>query len=352
MPADENQFSWTGKSPEEIAHNLREKFRGGKSPLSSGIRYALILAVIIAAFTSFYTIDTNEVGVVLRLGKFARITQPGLHLKLPYGLEQVYPVRIAYNYKEEFGYRTATPGVRTTYRKQGYNDESLMLTGDLNVLDVEWIVQFNIKNPYHLLFKIHDTDRIFGDPSENVRKTLRDLSESVMRKVVGNYTLDEVLYKSNDPSIAISDKVHSQLQDILDSYEAGVDVVTVKLQDVTPPDPVKPAFHEVNEARQEKEQMINQAWKVYNQKIPEVKGKALKIVERAEGYALERVNRAKGEAKRFLLLREAYAKAEKVTRRRLYLENMKEILQKAGKKYIVDPEQKGILPLLKLGNEQ
>jgi membrane protease subunit HflK len=141
------------------------------------------------------------------------------------------------------------------------------------------------------------------------------------------------------------------MQKILDSYGTGIQVVKVKLQDVNPPDPVKPAFNEVNQAKQEKEKLINQAWEVYNQKIPQARGEALKMVKEAEGYALEKVNRAQGDAKRFLLLQQEYARAKDVTKKRIYLEKMNIILQKAGKKYVVDPEEKGILPLLKLGNE-
>ena len=212
-----------------------------------------------------------------------------------------------------------------------------MLTGDLNVLDVEWIVQYKIKDPFAALFHIRD-----------LRKTIRDISESVMRKIVGDYTFNEVLTTKR---VEINDIAQQELQKILDSYNAGIEIITVKLQDVNPPPPVQPAFNEVNEAKQEKEKMINQAWEIYNHKIPEAKGRAFKIIKEAEGYALEKINNAQGEAKRFLLLLKAYEKAKDVTKKRLYLENMNAVFKKAGKKYIVDPRQKGILPLLNLKNE-
>ena len=326
------------KDPDEILRNLKEKFNAYKP---KGSRLFLIVGVFLAlllAKGTFYTIQPNEVGVVLRLGKFVRTTQPGLHFKIPLGVEKVIPVKVEYVYKDEFGFRTKSAGIKTVYSQKSYDDESLMLTGDLNVLNLEWIVQFKIKDPYKTLFNVR-----------NISKTLRDISESVMRKIVGDYTFNEVLTTKR---IEVNIKAQEDMQKILDSYETGLHIITVKLQDVNPPNPVKPAFNEVNEAKQEKEKLINEAWKVYNQKIPQAKGEALKMVKEAEGYSLEKVNRAKGDAKRFLLLREEYSRAKEVTRRRLYLEHMEEILIKAGRKYILDPEEKGILPLLKLENEQ
>ncbi len=293
----------------------------------------LIIGVIFLV-SVFYTVQTNEVGVILRFGKFVRITQPGLHAKLPFGIEKVYPVKIEYIYKEEFGFRTKSAGIKTTYQTKSYDSESLMLTGDLNVLDMEWIVQFKIKDPVKALFNIR-----------NLEKTLRDLSESVMRKSVGDYSFNQGLTTRR---IEINNEAQENLQQILDSYESGIQVVTVKLQDVNPPNPVKPAFNEVNQAKQEREKLINQAWEIYNQKIPQAKGEALKMIKQAEGYALEKINMAQGDAKRFELLWESYKLAKDVTLRRLYLENMNDILKKAGKKYIIDPDQQGILPLLRL----
>ena len=326
--------------PDEIIQPFKDKFQKFRNrPPSTFPFLTLIGVILIIAILAgmFYTIQPNEVGVVLRFGKFVRSTPPGLHFKIPLGIEKVFPVKVEFVYKEEFGFRTRSPGVRTTYQQRSYSDESLMLTGDLNVLDVEWIVQYKIKDPFAILFKIRD-----------VRKTLRDISESVMRKIVGDYTFNEVLTTKR---VEINDFAQQGLQEILDSYGTGIEIITVKLQDVNPPDPVQPAFNEVNQAKQEREKLINQAWEVYNQKIPQAKGQALKMVKEAEGYKLEKVNTAQGDAQRFLLLLKEYQKAEDITLKRLYLENMNEILKKTGRKYIVDSEQKAILPLLRLENE-
>jgi len=330
-------MSYRNINPDDIINPQRyiKKLPFGRFLSSSAV--VTVIVGLIAVFSSFYTIQPNEVGVLLRFGKFIESTKPGLHLKIPFGVDKVYPVKVEFVYKEEFGFRTKSAGVRTSYSQRSYTNESLMLTGDLNVLDAEWIVQYKIKDPFVVLFHIRD-----------IRKTIRDISESVMRKIAGDYTFNEVLTTKR---AEINDLAQQELQKILDSYDAGIDIVTVKLQDVNPPDPVQSAFNEVNEAKQEKEKMINQAWEVYNHKIPEAKGRALKMIKQAEGYAIAKVNNAEGDAKRFLLLLGAYEKAKDVTRRRLYLDNMMMVLQKAGKKYIIDPKEKGILPLLRLENE-
>ncbi len=324
------------REPDEILHNIKEKFNLHRPKSSPFIIIAIIILLLLIKGV-FYTIQPNEVGVVLRFGKFVRTTQPGLHFKLPLGIEKAIPVKVEYVYKDEFGFRTQSASVRTRYSSQSYAGESLMLSGDLNVVNLEWIVQFKIKDPYKALFEIR-----------NVSKTLRDISESVMRKIVGDYTFNEILTVKR---IEINNKAQENMQEILDFYNTGLHIVTVKLQDVNPPDTVKSAFNEVNQAKQEKEKLINEAWQVYNQKIPQAKGEALKMVEEAKGYALEKVNNAQGDTKRFDLLRTEYARAKDVTKKRLYLDAMNDILKKTGQKYIVDSEEKGILPLLKLENE-
>ena len=299
----------------------------------------LVLGIFILASLSslVYTIEPNEVGVVRQFGKFVRITEPGLHFKLPLGIEKLNRVKVEYIDKDEFGFRTLSSGVKTQYSRKEYDQESLMLTGDLNVLDVEWIVQFKIKDPVKYLFNVR-----------RPRKTLRDVSESVMRSLVGDYAFNEALIKRDELNV----QVQAQMQEILDSYESGIDVVTVKLQDVNPPKPVQHAFNEVNSAKQEMEKMINQAWQAYNNKIPAAKGQALKIVKEAEGYAQEVVNHAKGDAERFNQLLTAYSKAKDITKRRMYLDKMKTVIKNSGKIYVIDPEVKGVLPLLKLNEEK
>ena len=330
------------KEPDEIFQDLKNKFKSrSRQPFWLPLIAVFLLLLLLGkashlSSSPVYTIEPNEVGVVLRFGRFVNTTKPGLHFKWPL-IEQAIAVKVEKVYTEEFGFRTKTAGVRSNYNQNSYDDESLMLIGDLNVLDVEWMVQFRIKEPYLYLFNIR-----------NPAKAIRDVSESAMRAIVGDYVFNEVLATHR---IEINNLLQAEMQKILDEYESGIQIVTVKLQDVNPPDPVKPAFNEVNQAKQEKEKLINQAWEVYNQKIPQAKGEASKIVKEAEGYALEKINKAEGDAQRFILLQEEYSKAKAVTSKRLYLENMEEILAGVGTKYVVDPKEKGILPLLKLGHE-
>ena len=306
----------------------------GKFP---GSTVLIVLAIIVIFFgaSTFYTVAVDEVGVVQRFGKYVRTTQPGLNFKLPRGIEKVTKVKVRYVFKEEFGFRTLQAGVKTRYAAgSAYLGESLMLTGDLNVALVPWIVQYRIQDPYEYLFKVH-----------NVRATLRDLAESSMRLVVGDRSINEVISKRKE----IADAATQQLQKELDEAETGIKVTTIEMKKTNVPEPVQPSFNEVNQATQEKERMIYQAREAYNKVIPAAKGNAEKTIRAAEGYALDRVNRAKGDAARFLSLYEEYSKAPDVTRRRLYLEAMLEVYPKLGGKYIVDADQKNLLPLLNLG---
>ncbi|MCF7916998.1 MAG: protease modulator HflK, partial [Candidatus Omnitrophica bacterium] len=214
-------MDFEARSPDEIINHFKNKFRfKGPKFFSAPTLIVGIIILIILISNIFYSIQPNEVGVVLRFGKYVRTTQPGLHLKIPF-VEGVTPIKTKYVYKQEFGYRTIQPGVRTRYSQQSYSNESLMLTGDLNVLDLEWIVQFRVKNPYEILYNIRNPER-----------TLRDISEAVMRQVVGDYTFTEVLTLKR---IEVNNKVQKKLQGILDSYGSGIHIVTVKLQDVNPP---------------------------------------------------------------------------------------------------------------------
>ncbi len=316
-----------------------EKIKGVRNKFPGGT-WIIIVVIILLFFGSscFYTVAVDEVGVIQRFGKYVRTTQPGLNFKLPRGIEQVTKVKVKYVFKEEFGFRTLKAGVRTRYASSAsYINESLMLTGDLNVALVPWIVQYRIKNPFDYLFKVR-----------NVRATFRDLAESSMRLIVGDSSVNEVISKREEIAI----KAKDLLQKVLDEAQTGIKVVTVEMKKTNVPEPVQPSFNEVNQAVQEKERMIYQAKEAYNKVIPAAKGNAEKTIKAAEGYALDRVNRAKGDAARFLDQYNAYAKAEDVTSRRLYLEAMEKILPKLGSKYIVDAEQKNLLPLLTLGNPQ
>ncbi len=302
--------------------------------------YGLIIlgiVVLVILFSTFYAVGPEEVGVIKRFGRYVRMTDPGLHVKIPFA-ETVTRVKVKRIFKEEFGFRTLRPGVKTLYAPEKWEDESLILTGDLNVAVVEWIVQYKIVDPYNYLFKVRD-----------VQKTIRDMAESAVRLVVGDRSVDEVLTVGR---MEVATEAQKKLQEILDFYQTGIKIVTLKLKDVNPPDPVKPSFNEVNEARQDRERFINEAWRAYNKVIPKAKGEAEKIIAEAEGYAINRVNRAKGEAERFLALWSEYKKVPEVTRRRLYLETLAKVLPQVGKVYVVDSEQKTILPLLSLEGEK
>jgi membrane protease subunit HflK len=337
MPWDWDKLKQQGSGggmPPQV-DEVVQKFKQLKIP--GGWIILLLVVLVYLGSSAFYTVAVDEVGVVQRFGRYVRTAEPGLHFKLPTGIEKVTKVRVRFVYKEEFGFRTLQAGVRTQYAAgEAYDSESLMLTGDLNVAVVPWIVQFRIRDPYNYLFKVR-----------NVRSTLRDLSESTMRLVVGDRSINEVISKREE----IADQARGLLQKDLDEAETGINVVTIEMKKTNVPAPVQPSFNEVNQATQEKERMIYQAREEYNKAIPAAKGNAEKTIKAAEGYALDRVNRAKGDSSRFVAQYKEYAKARDVTRRRLYLESLKDLFPKLGKKYIIDADQKNLLPLLNLGKE-
>ncbi len=315
---------------------ILQRFRNFKLP-GGPLIFVLIIVGIIAS-TVFYTVGVDEVGVVQRFGKYVRTTQPGLNLKLPAGIEKVTKVKVRRVYKEEFGFRSVNSGQRSGYSSSAENENvALMLTGDLNVAVVPWIVQYRIKDPYNYLFKVRDVDRL-----------LQDMSEASMRLVVGDRSINEVITKREQ--IAVEAK--NVLQKELDLAESGIHVVTIEMKKTNVPKPVQPSFNEVNQATQEKEEMIYQAKEGYNKAIPAARGEAERTIRAAEGYALDRVNRAEGDATRFKAQYAEYAKAKDITKRRLYLEKMKELYPKLGKKFVIDADQKSLLPLLNLGPQE
>jgi membrane protease subunit HflK len=303
-------------------------------------RIAIFIVVLIVVFSTGFTVDPEESGIVLRFGQFVRQVPSGLHVKLPWPIERVVKVPVERQLKEEFGFRTADSGgggERTTYSEEDLTKESLMLTGDLNVAVVEWTAQFRVRDPYKYLFKVR-----------NVRKTFRDMNETVMREVIGDRSVNEVLTVGRQE---IAAEVEQQLQKLCDEYETGIKVEQIVLQDVNPPDPVKPSFNEVNQAQQEREKLINQARADYNQIIPRAKGQAQQALEQAQGFATDRVNRARGDAELFIQVHAAYQRAPEVTRRRMYLETMNAIYPKVKNKIVLDEGLKGVLPLLPLQNQ-
>ncbi len=299
---------------------------------------ALALLALIVLWGAFYQIAPDEMGVILRFGKFVRTTEPGLHFKWPLGIESVTKVPVQRQLKMEFGYRTTNPGVRSEFAvPEEAQKESVMLTGDLNVVTVEWIVQYKIKDPYKFLFKLRD-----------VEKTFRDMNEACVRRVIGDNAVDEII-TTGRARIALEAK--EELQKLADLYELGVDVNQLIFQDVNPPEPVKPSFNDVNEALQEKERKINEALAEFNKEIPKAQGEAEQTIRGAEGYAMERVNNAQGDASRFTQIYKEYVKAPAVTRKRLYLETLNDVLSKIEKKFIMDGRQGSLLPLLNLNQE-
>jgi len=296
-----------------------------------------IVFAIILSYTAFYTIAPGHQGVILRFGKYYGLVLPGLHFKIPFGVDTVFKVHTEQVDTESFGFTIVRPGIRTQYQKSAVTErESLMLTGDLNVIDVEWIVQFRREDPRKYLFNVRDPIM-----------AIRDISESVNRRIVGNRSFDYVLQNREE----VNKMAQEELQKILDEYESGIHIVNVRLQNVVPPDPVKGAFNEVNEAQQEKERLINQAQETYNKEIPKAKGEAERTINGARGFALERVNRAKGDVARFSAVLTEYQTTREVTKQRLYLEAYQTILPNAKQIYIIDSEQKGLLPLLQLNQQ-
>ncbi len=333
---NQQQRQHSGGPPPQV-DELINQIKNLKLP-GGTIFIALLIVVLILAWSAVFTIETGSVGVIQRFGKFVRIAPPGLNFKLPFRIEKVTKVSQEKVEKEEFGFQAEqSPADQRFNRGSDSGTAALMLTGDLNVAVVPWIVQYRIKDPYNYLFKVKD-----------VRSLLRDLSEASMRLVVGDRSINEVITKRSE----IANQAEKVLQEELDKAETGLLVVNVELKRTNVPRPVQPSFNEVNQAVQEKEKLIYQAREDYNKAIPAARGEAERTIKAAEGYALDRINRAQGDSERFLALYTEYVNAKDVTKRRLYLETIKELLPKLGPKFIVDADQQNLLPLLNLGKQQ
>ena len=316
-----------------LAGDLWSRLWGSRRLVLAIVGTVIALVVLVG---SYYQVEPDEVGMVTRFGRFVRMAGPGPHGKFPFEIERVQKVPVERQLKQEFGFRTVRADIESTFRKDEKTAaESLMLTGDLNVATVEWIVQYKISDPYKYLFKLRDVDQTF-----------RLMSEAAMRTVVGDHSVTELLTVGRE---SIAAKAKELLSELCKRYDNGISVQQLVLQDVDPPESVKPSFNAVNQAIQERERAINEAWAEYNQEIPRARGLAEQKIEASEGYAVDRVNRAKGDAQRFVALEEQYRKAPEVTRTRIYLETMAAVLPAAGKKLIFDERAKGILPLFPLG---
>ncbi len=300
--------------------------------LTAGVLLVVLLA---GAVTTFYTVEAEAQGVVLRFGRYHKTVEPGLRLKLPFGIDRVYRVPVRRQLKQEFGF--ATPGATNPYQYAPAAEQELersMVTGDLNAASVEWVVQFRITDPLAFLFA-------FRDPAH----ALRDLSESVMRTVIGDRTVDEVITVGRQE---IESGALDRLRTLVAQYGLGVSIDQIQLKNVNPPAPVQASFNEVNQAQQEREKAINVARGEYNKVVPRARGLAEERIRTAEGYAIRRINEAEGDAARFTALFAEYEKAPEVTRRRLYLETLEEILPRLRGKIVVDESARQVLPLLQL----
>ncbi len=316
---------------DEIVKKLQAfKFSGGS------ILIVAIVVILALFFMTFFTIVSGQAGVIQRFGKFDRIAEPGPNFKWPRPIEKLTKVNMELMRTEEFDPNVDVAGGRQRYASETETGNvSLMLTGDLNVALVPWVIQYKIKDAYQWLFKV---DEPIG--------LLRDMSETCMRLVVGDRSVTEVIKRQG-----IASEVKMLLQKELDKAEIGVIIEAVQLNTTNVPRPVQPSFNEVNQAVQEKEKMIYEANKEYFRAIPEAKGEAERVIKAAEGYYAERINRAEGDAARFKSVYDEYSKAKDVTKRRMYLEMLKELFPKLGEKYIIDSDQKSLLPLLNLGNK-
>ena len=292
------------------------------------------LLVLLMINGGFYTVNAEEEAVVMRFGRFIGIEGAGLHFKIPLGIDQIVKIPTKRVLKQEFGFVTEQAGVRSSFSPGADKDEAIILTGDLNVADVEWVVQYRIADPRAFLFNVED-----------VVSLIRDMSQSVMRTVIGDKTVNEVLTIGRKQ---IELESFARLQTILDGFGCGVQLTMLKLQNVNPPEEVKASFNDVNKAKQDKEKMINEANQEYNKNIPKARGEAEQMIEKAHGYALDRVNRSMGDASQFSSIWEEYRKAKEVTRKRLYLEAMLEFLPKVDELYVIDEGQRQLLPLLDL----
>lgn len=319
----------------QIKKVFEANFNDQKSQFRAIIMGLIAVLVVIALLTAFYTVQAESQGVVLRFGEYIKTVEPGLKFKLPFGIETVQIVPVRRQLKQEFGVSTrdaTNPYQYTSSSEQ--NREKSMVTGDLNAASVEWIVQFRVNNPRQFLFQVKEPE-----------STLRAVSESVMREVVGDRTVDEVITVGRQEIEVVA---LQRMQKLVDNYKMGLSIDQVQLKDVNPPPPVQPSFNEVNQAQQEREQLINQANGEYNKVVPRARGEADQKIRSAEGYALKRVNEAEGDATKFTALFTEFLKAPEVTKRRLHLETMRSIIPKMGKKIILDSDAKQILPLLQI----
>jgi membrane protease subunit HflK len=329
-PGDSGEGGGGGGGIPPLVDDLLKQIKQFKMP--GGFLLAIFLVLLFFGQSMVYTIGEGEVGVIQRFGKYSRTEGPGLQFKLPAGIEKLTKVNMENVRKAEFGLQSESASVSNRYPARS-EESRQMLTGDLNVALVPWLVHYRISDPKNFLFQVHDPERL-----------LNDLSEASMQLVVGDRSINEVILKREEIAI----EAMAILQKELDLAHTGITVKTIEMQKTNVPERVQPSFNMVNKAEQEKERMILKAQEDYNTIIPAAKGEAEKTVKEAEGYALERINYAKGDAARFTSLYNEYVKAKDITKKRLYLETLKELFPKIGDKIIIDESQKNFLPMLQL----
>jgi len=319
--------------------DIEDLVRQGKQIIPRVIVLAVLALAGLGAWTAYYTVPSDSVAVVQRFGKYLEEVPPGLHFKVPLGIDVATIVPVKRQLKQEFGF--TTPGASDPYQSPGLSDEELetqMVTGDLNAALVEWVVQYRISDPVKFLFEVRE-------PSE----TLRHVSESVMREGVGDRTVDEVITIGRQE---IETEALTKMQALSTKYAMGISIDQVQLKNINPPEPVQESFNEVNQAQQEKEKLINEARRDYNRVIPLAEGEKDQRIREADGYRLRRINEAEGDVARFSALLAEYSKAPEVTRRRIYIETLQDVLPGIRSMIIVDEQTRSILPLLNLDSQK
>ncbi len=295
------------------------------------VTVVIIVAVIAMVMSSFFVVDQTEQAVVLRFGKVNRIVGPGLQFKVPLGIEKNYNVPTQRVQKMEFGFRTQQAGINTTYSGGDYPEESIMLTGDLNIVDVEWIIQYRISEPIDWLFNV-----------EYRQQTIRDISQSIINQLVGDRAILDVI---GSERANIEQQGQDKMQDRFDQYGLGITVTTVKLRNIVPPKgEVQDAFEDVNKAVQDMNRLINEGKEQYNQQIPKARGQAQQLIQEAQGYAAERVNNAQGDVARFVSVLDRYEESPAVTRTRLYIETIEELFSNDEDTDLIDRGLENFIP--------
>jgi len=294
------------------------------------------ILILIVLGTSIFIVDQTEEAVMTRFGRFVGISSPGLHFKLPFGIDRNYNVNVRTVQTEEFGFRTLRGGNSASYSSQ--STESIMLTGDLNIVDIEWIIQYRVNDPKAWTFNVQER-----------RETIRDVSRSIINMLVGDRAIMDIMSVERS---AIEDEGLFLMNETFRSYGLGIDVIAVKLQNVTPPEGVREAFEDVNKAMQDLERLINEGQQAYNETIPRAGGEAQKLIQEAQGYATERVNRARGDVARFNSVYSEYLRAPEVTRQRLYYEMIEEVFKDEKGMTIIDRNLDNFLPLMNLGGNR